>query len=111
MRPSFPILSIAIIIRETKKDIVIFGYDKADDTVFNLMFSPMIVGGNEYLFYMEIMEKKEKHFTLWFYFFNQRADRISGVFTVWTARELVLNPDRDTLITDGSFMGFRQPKE
>lgn len=105
-------------IHETRRDVVMFGYDKTDDQKFNLMFSPTIEGFNlmfspavrcEYLFSMKVMKTEETYV----YFFNQKADCISGEFGVCSTPELAYNTERDIsdiLIASGTFVGLRRPE-
>ena len=97
-------------ISDTGNDIVVFGHTKKDNIPFNIILSPKTIDGNEYIFYLDITKKIEKdryHFSS--YFFNQRADRISGAFHVREGRDWLLSHMTPT-IASGHFMGFRRPE-
>ena len=82
---------------------VILGHDKANHQKFNVALSPTTVGGREYLFSMKVIKTEETYV----YFFNQIGDRISGRFGIWLPQGLLLDPEKDTLITVGCFVGHR----
>ena len=71
----------------------------------DVILSPTTIRGRRYLFYMEVADLDVKETYL--YFFNRIEDYLSGRFGIWSTRKFTLDPEKDTLITAGIFVGRR----
>lgn len=84
---------------------VILGHGRAAHRKFNVKLSPQTVGGRQYLFCMDVRESDVKE--AYIYFFNRIENYISGRFSIWSTQGLLFDPEVDTLITSGIFVGCR----